>query len=108
MEDNKVLDSLKEDPFVVDELFEDIFNGLSGVYLRLYYKESKRGSDHGQVKQAEFLKRFNEIGRLKSSYGLKDWKNKRIAIDEYAPELRKMLDLELRDMQISGDETGKL
>lgn len=97
MENNKVLEILRKDTFVIDELFEDIFNGLAGVYLRLYFKESERGKVRDQEKEAAFLKRFREVNVLKGSYGLKDWANKRIAIDKYAPELRKMVELELND-----------
>lgn len=95
MKNNKAFGTLEQDPFVVDELFEDIFNGLAGVYVRLYFKETQRGDDKDEEKQAGYLKRFKELDILKRSYGLKDWDKKRIAIDEHAPELRKMIELEL-------------
>ncbi|WDZ99606.1 hypothetical protein [Mucilaginibacter sp. SJ] len=96
--DNPIYDPLGIEIFAIDETFESVFNGLSGVYFRLYYKESKRPeAKHNIEKEKQFFKRFREIGRLKRSYRYNDWESKRKAVDIYAIELRQMIDIELSE-----------
>ena len=93
-----IYDPLGLEIFVIAEMFESIFNGLSGVYFRLYYKESKCSDDARNIdREKEFYKRFREIGRLKRSYVPNDWIKKREAVDIYCIELKKMIDLELTE-----------
>ncbi|MBB6107675.1 hypothetical protein [Mucilaginibacter lappiensis] len=104
--DDLIYDPLGLDIFVIAEMFESVFNGLSGVYFRLYYKESKRSEDVRNFdREKEFYKRFREMVRLKRSYEPTDWIKKREAVDLYCIELRKMIALELteyRDFKING------
>ncbi|HEX7868634.1 MAG TPA: hypothetical protein VF455_00830 [Chryseobacterium sp.] len=94
---NPIYDPLGIEIFAIDETFESVFNGLKGVYFRLYYKESKRPKGLRNLqKEKDFYKRFGEIRKLKKSYRYNDWEAKREAVDIYAIELRQMLDIELR------------
>ncbi|MDN5284205.1 MAG: hypothetical protein JWR38_479 [Mucilaginibacter sp.] len=96
--DNPIYDPLGIEIFAIDETFESVFNGLSGVYFRLYYKESKRPEARRNIaKQQQFYKRFREIGKLKRSYRYNDWESKREAVDIYAIELRQMVGIELSE-----------
>lgn len=96
-EDNyPIYDPLGMEIFLIDEGFESLFNGLAGVYFRLYYKESKRPDSMRDLeKEASFYKRFKEIRRLKGSYQYNDWMLKREAVKIYSIELRKMIEIEL-------------
>jgi len=96
--DNEIYDSLKNDPFVVDELFEDVFNALKGVYFRLYYKESRRDEVTINKGRAEaFLAKSDKFDQLKWSFKYNDWAGKWDAVKQYSPELREMLALELSE-----------
>lgn len=96
--DNEISDSLKNDPFVVDELFEDVFNALKGVYFRLYFKESYRDEATLNKERAEaFLAKSDKFGQLKRSFKYNDWDGKWDAVKQYSPELREMLSLELSE-----------
>jgi hypothetical protein len=95
---NPIYDPLGIEIFAIDETFESVFNGLKGVYFRLYYKESKRPDAKRNIeREQQFFKRFREIGRLKNSYRFNDWNVKKKAVEEYAPELNKMVAIELKD-----------
>jgi hypothetical protein len=96
--DNPIYDPLGIEIFAIDETFESVFNGLSGVYFRLYYKESKQPEAKRNIeKEQQFYKRFREIGKLKRSYRYNDWESKREAVDIYAIELRQMVSVELSE-----------
>lgn len=96
--DNPIYDPLGIEIFAIDETFESVFNGLKGVYFRLYYKESKRPRGLRNLqKEKTFYKRFGEIGKLKRSYRYNDWEAKREAVDIYAIELRQMVNIELSE-----------
>jgi hypothetical protein len=97
-DDYPIYDPLGIEIFLIDEGFESLFNGLTGVYFRLYYKESNR-SDlvRNPEKEASFYKRFKEIGRLKNSYKYNDWELKRKAIKLYSKEFKEMISIELTE-----------
>jgi hypothetical protein len=98
MAETSIYDPLAIEIFAIDETFESVFNGLKGVYFRLYYKESKRPpSTHNIEKQNAFYKRWREIGRLKHSYRYNDWELKRKAVDAYSSELKEMVKVELSE-----------
>ncbi|MBE9583652.1 hypothetical protein IM792_04265 [Mucilaginibacter sp. JRF] len=91
-----IYDPLGIEIFAIDETFESLFNGLKGVYFRLFYKESKRpDSIRDLEKEASFYKRFKEIGRLKKSYKYNDWELKGKAVKLYSNEFKEMIDTEL-------------
>lgn len=95
---NPIYDPLAIEIFAIDETFESVFNGLKGVYFRLYYKESKRpATNRNTEREHEFYKRFNEMGRLKDSYRFNDWTVKKKAVEAYSEELNKMVDIELKE-----------
>ena len=97
-DDFPIYDPLGIEIFLIDEGFESLFNGLAGVYFRLYYKESKRSDSIRDLeKEASFYKRFKEIGRLKKSYRYNDWELKRKAVKLYSKEFKEMISLELTD-----------
>jgi len=97
-DDYPIYDPLGIEIFAIDETFESLFNGLAGVYFRLYYKESKRlDLIRNPEKEASFYKRFKEIGRLKKSYSYNDWELKREAVKVYSKEFKEMISLELTE-----------
>lgn len=93
--ENPIYDPLGIEIFAIDETFESVFNGLAGVYFRLYFKEQKKGGDPKKI--AQFHKRFSEIKGIKSSYPYNAWARKKLAVDLYGKELKEMVDLELKD-----------
>lgn len=94
--EHPLYDPLGLEIFVIEESFENIFSGLSGVYARLSYKESKRPDGLRSESDENFYrKRFSEISRLKNSYLPKDWEGKRNAVSEYSSELKEMIAKEL-------------
>ena len=96
--DNPIYDPLGIEIFAIDETFESVFNGLAGVYFRLYYKEKLKPEYlRDTQKQEAFYKKFKEVGPLKRSYRYNDWEAKREAVDVYAIELRRMVALELSE-----------
>lgn len=93
-----IYDPLAIEIVAIDETFESVFNGLKGVYFRLYYKESNRPINTQNIEKMNFFyKRYREFGRLKRSYRYNDWVLKREAVDIYSKELRKMLKIELNE-----------
>ncbi|MES2062578.1 MAG: hypothetical protein V4456_11700 [Bacteroidota bacterium] len=101
--ENNIFDPMGIEIFAIDETFESLFNGLKGVYFRLYYKESLRpDGERNPDKEASYFKRFREIGRLKNSYRYNDWAVKRKAVETYSDELHNMVDLELKDYATIG------
>ncbi len=98
MAQDNIYDPLAIEIFAIDETFESVFNGLKGVYFRLYYKESRRPNNIQNLeKKDSFYKRWREIGRLKNSYRYNDWELKRKAVDAYSKELKKMVQVELSE-----------
>jgi hypothetical protein len=94
--DYPIYDPLGMEIFLIDEGFESLFNGLKGVYFRLYYKESKRSDSIRDLEKENcFYKRFKEIGRLKNSYRYNHWELKRKAVKLYSKEFKEMITLEL-------------
>jgi hypothetical protein len=95
---NPLYDPLGIEIFAIDETFESLFNGLAGVYFRLYYKEYKRPEHTRNIeRENEFYKRFGEIRPIKNSYRFNDWEAKKKAVEEYSPEFRKMIAIELKE-----------
>jgi len=98
MKTNDIYDPLGIEIFAIEETFESVFNGLKGVYFRLYYKESKVPIPvRDKEKEAMYFKRYQEIGELKGSFVYNDWEGKRNAVETYSQELRKMIAIELND-----------
>lgn len=93
-----IFDPLGIEIFAIDETFESVFNGLRGVYFRLYYKESLRPGDlrNSNLEQS-FFYRYKELRDLKKKYPYNDWALKRKAVNKYGIELKKMLALELSE-----------
>ncbi|MGB4776478.1 MAG: hypothetical protein WBP45_14975 [Daejeonella sp.] len=91
--ENPIYDPLGIEIFAIDETFESVFNGLAGVYFRLYFKEYKKGGDPKLI--AKFHKRFLEIKGIKSSYPYNAWEQKKTAVELYGEELKAMVSLEL-------------
>lgn len=93
---DQIYDPLGIEIFAIDETFESVFNGLRGVYFRLYYKESLKIVSNKDLRlEQNFFQRYKELRRIKQQYLYNDWASKRKAVNEYAVELRKMLALEL-------------
>ncbi|NOW94764.1 hypothetical protein [Mucilaginibacter sp. SG564] len=93
---DSIYDPLGIEIFAIDETFESLFNGLKGVYFRLYYKESKCSGVplHSESKNIYF-KRYREIARLKRSYQYNDWISKKQAVEIYSKEFKEMIRIEL-------------
>ncbi len=93
-----IYDPLAIEIVAIDETFESVFNGLKGVYFRLYYKESNRPINTQDVEKMNFFyRRSHKFVRLKRSYRYNDWELKREAIDIYSKELREMVKVELTE-----------
>ena len=93
---NDIYDPLGIELFAIDETFESVFNGLRGVYFRIYYKETIReGKTIDAMAENKYYKRFRELGRLKRSYRFNDWKLKEEAVQIYSKELKEMIRTEL-------------
>lgn len=91
-----IYDPLGIEIFAIDETFESVFNGLRGVYFRLYYKESLRPPEkRDAVRQQSFFSRYKDLRKLKVSYKYNDWLNKRDATKILGDELKEMIFIEL-------------
>ena len=87
-----IFDPLGIEIFAIDETFESVFNGLRGVYFRLYYKESlKVASKKDLCLEQNFFQRYKELRGIKQQYLYNDWASKRKAVNEYGAELKKCL-----------------
>jgi hypothetical protein len=75
---DSIYDPLGIEIFAIDKTFESIFNGLKGVYFRLYYKESELAGIPLTVQsENRYYQRYREIGRIKRSYRYNDWAAKK-------------------------------
>jgi len=91
-----IYDPLGIEIFVIEESFESMFNGLRGIYYRLYFKESlKPEGERDLTVEKAYYKRFEEINRLKKSYTYNDWELKREAVDLYQEEFKAMSKVEV-------------
>lgn len=93
-----IYDPLGIEIFAIDETFESLFNALKGVYFRLYFKESSREEDVRNMERANaFFKRYKEVSKIKGTYRYNDWLNKRKAVNQFSPEFKRMIHLELTE-----------
>lgn len=99
-EEVSIYDPLGIEIFAIDETFESMFNALKGVYFRLYYKESISSNEVRNIEQEKmFYNRYREISDRKRSYKYNDWVGKRQAVKDFSEELKKMIALELQDVE---------
>jgi hypothetical protein len=96
--ERSIYDPLGIEIFAIDETFESLFNGLKGVYFRLYFKESQRPAGVLNIDRCNaFFKRYKEVSKIKRTYRYNDWLNKRKAVNDFSPEFKQMIDLELTE-----------
>jgi hypothetical protein len=98
MEINDLYDPLGIEIFLIEESFESMFNGLKGVYFRLYYKESKRPASARNIERENaFYARYEAVSKFKRTFPHKDLIGKRAAVDSHSEEFKRMIALELSE-----------
>ena len=82
----------------IGESFEQTLNSLITVCFRLYFKELQRPVEkRNEELKTSFYNQFREVSRVKNSYLFSDIAAKQELILKYGPELRKLIEIEIRD-----------
>jgi hypothetical protein len=89
-----MVEDLKNDAFVISELFESTFNGLIGVYARCSTAE-RWSSEPQQDLIEKWNLRMLEIAKIKQNISKKNnWENIYTLVQSLKPELKRMEKLE--------------